>query len=291
MSTMKIYHPLVEMDSSHQILRKGIFDDEDSTVYLTREKDFAFLCPSPSVDYKKYKNRVSNLGLDQYKKNKNVNKKRMEKVYDIFNQTGIDTVLEIGASDGLFLKVLKDQLPNLRISAVEKDDITLESRREIVGKDNCFSTLDELIEKNREFDIICFFHVFEHIKEVLDFLKKIKILLAPNGRVLIEVPSLDDPLLSIYHSDPFEKFYFQKQHPFVYSASSLERTLEKSGFSTIKTYPYQRYGLENHIGWLINKEPGGSKLHRKLFSAIEKRYKEILEEYGKTDTVFWLGRL
>ena len=105
------------------------------------------------------------MGLDQYKKNKNVNKKRMEKVYDIFNQTTVDTVLEIGASDGSFLKILKDQFPNLMLAAVEKDDITQESRREIVGEDNSFSSLDELIEKNREFDIVCFFHVFEHIKE------------------------------------------------------------------------------------------------------------------------------
>ena len=291
MGRMKIYHPLVEMDSSHQVLRKGIFDDEDCSVYLTSEKDFAFLCPSPSVDYKNYKKRVSDLGLDKYKKNKNANQARMEKVYDIFNQTDVDTVLEIGASDGSFLKVLKDQFPNLKITAVETDDITLESRRKIVGKDNSFSSLDELIEKNREFDIVCFFHVFEHIKEVAEFLEKIKKILAPNGRVLIEVPSLDDPLLSIYHSEPYERFYFQKQHPFVYTASSLERTLERSGFSTIQTIPYQRYGLENHISWMVKKKPGGNSLYNKLFSPIDKKYRVILEEHGKTDTVFWVGKL
>lgn len=291
MNKINICHPLVEIDSTQKLLRKGIYDDENCSVYLTKDKDFAFLYPSPSVDYKKYKSRVSELVLNQYKKNKNVNIKRMEKLYHIFNQTDINTVLEIGASDGLFLKILKDRLPNLKVSAVETDDITLKSRMEVVGKDNSYSSLDELIEKNRRFDMICFFHVFEHIKEVSEFLEKIKKLLAPNGKVLIEVPSLDDPLLSIYHSKVYEKFYFQKQHPFVYSASSLERTLEKSGFSTIKTIPYQRYGLENHISWMVNKKPGGDSFYNKIFAPIEKKYKQILEENGKTDTVFWIGKL
>lgn len=128
-------------------------------------------------------------------------------------------------------------------------------------------------------------------KEVTKFLEKIKNLLAPNGRVLIEVPSLDDPLLSIYHSEPYERFYFQKQHPFVYSASSLERTLEREGFSTIQTIPYQRYGLENHISWMVKQKPGGNFLYNKLFAPIDKKYRAILEEYGKTDTVFWVGKL
>jgi hypothetical protein len=111
------------------------------------------------------------------------------------------------------------------------------------------------------------------------------------GILLIEVPCLNDPLLSVYSSDAYQSFYFQRQHPFVYSAASLERVLRFNGFEVERFIPVQRYGLENHLQWLAAERPGGNTQYLKLFSQLEDEYRTSLECVGLTDTVIVAARV
>jgi hypothetical protein len=54
---------------------------------------------------------------------------------------------------------------------------------------------------------------------------------------------------------------------------------------------YQRYGIENHLNWFANNAPGGNQLFRNIFSETNKSYISELEDFGKTDTVIWVGKL
>ena len=103
--------------------------------------------------------------------------------------------------------------------------------------------------------------------------------------MIIEVPSLDDPLSSLYKSPAHRDFYFQKQHPYVYSAKSLRRVLEHHGFR-VEIVPYQRYGLENHLQWLSAGKPGGNAEFARTFQSCDAAYRAALEASGLTDTVF-----
>ena len=108
--------------------------------------------------------------------------------------------------------------------------------------------------------------------------------------LIIEVPSLYDPLLSLFNNEAFSKFYFSSQHPYVYSPSSLQRLMEYSGFQTIEVLNFQRYGLENHLNWLSRAKPGGCRQYQRIFGNLDSEYIAALEQHGKTDTVIWIGK-
>jgi len=273
--------PYSEAGFNHR--RSGIFDDPAVNVFVDGEGTFAILHPSPVLDYAHYVPRQQKLGLGAYKKTLDVVGRRLAKITDLFPERGL--VLEIGAAEGGFLAQLRTRRPGLSLMAIEPDDDT-KAAREALALAGDFRTLEDAVAAGVTADVICFFHVFEHINEPQAFLGQVRRLLAPNGRVVIEVPSLDDPLLSLYAVPAYEAFYFQRQHPFVYSGRSLSRVLSTNGFAVDEIRPYQRYGLENHLSWLRHGRGGGDPVLAEVFAAADGAYKAALEAKGLTDTVF-----
>jgi hypothetical protein len=67
--------------------------------------------------------------------------------------------------------------------------------------------------------------------------------------------------------------------------------MESNGFVTKEVINYQRYGIENHLNWIANNTPGGSELFRNILNKTNISYLAELEDFGKTDTVIWVGKL
>jgi SAM-dependent methyltransferase len=279
--------PLPYREASFKLRQVGIFDDKDVTVFTDAENAFAVLHPSPLLDYSHYMPRQQRLGLGAYKKTLNVVDRRFAKIEDLFPHEG--SVLEIGAAEGGFLARLREARKNLALIAIEPD-LETKPARDALGLVGQYPSLADAIAANIKVDLICLFHVFEHINRPELFLAQIRSLLTPTGSVVIEVPSLDDPLLSIYETSSYSAFYFQRQHPFVYSGRSLSRVLAANGFNVSEVRPYQRYGLENHIAWLRDGRPGGDAVLASMFASVDGAYRAALEEKGKTDTVFAVAR-
>lgn len=277
-------------DSDHfKLFQNGIYDDAGVNVYINQQCDFAFLHPKPQVDYIKYQPRVKKLGLEQYKKQKLVYIERFSKIRHLLFSDSF-SLLEIGAGDGSFLKIVGEEFPKARLAAVETDTNTDSQREQICGLET-HSNLEDVIIHNTKYDVICLFHVLEHIINPFIFLSKLKSLMHHNSIIIIEVPSLFDPLLTIYKSNSYRKFYFQAQHPYVYSNQSIVRLMKRNGFTTQEIINYQRYGLENHLNWLINNTPGGNDIFKDIFKCTNKNYINELEQCGKTDTVIYAGNL
>lgn len=264
------------------VRRRGIADDSDVNVFVDAQGEFAVLHPRPALDYSSYVPRQKKLGLSAYKKSLDVIARRFAKIGDIFPRHG--TVLEVGAAEGGFLEILKRHRPELRLVAVEPDQDTRPARAALGVAD--YRDIESAALAGVVADVICLFHVFEHIPDPAKFIAEILSVLTQNGRVVMEVPSLDDPLLSLYGSAAYEAFYFQRQHPFVYSARSLSRVLEACGLRVVEMRPYQRYGLENHLTWLAKEKPGGDVRFAECFGGLEPLYRAALEERGQTDTIF-----
>lgn len=263
--------------------RRGVADDATTDVFIDADGAFAMLHPRPTFDYGHYVSRENKLGLTGYKSSLGVISRRFDRIADLFPSTG--TVLEVGAADGAFLDHLRSHRPGLGLIAVEPDRAT-RSAREALDLKGTFVDLEAAAAAGVAADIVCLFHVFEHISKPASFLADVRNVLAPDGRIIIEVPSLDDPLLSMYRLPAYEAFYFQRQHPFVYSSGSLKRVLEEHGLRVVEVRAYQRYGLENHFAWLIHGRPGGDPGFAAVFAPIEQAYRRALEAAGKTDTVF-----
>ncbi len=220
------------------------------------------------------------------KKKQNSIIRRYEKVKNYFPDSG--SMLEIGQGDGNFLKFIKKKYPRIDIAAYDKDKSS--TARVKNSLDIKINDLNDGIIKGYKFDIICLFHVFEHIYDPNIFLSQIKQLMHSNSFIIIEVPSLFDPLISIYNCQDYIEFYFQSQHPFIYSHSSLNKVLSFSGFCLDSIISYQRYGLDNHLQWMSNGCPGGNSDYEKLIHPIADNYISILESSDKTDTVIWVGK-
>ncbi len=58
------------------------------------------------------------------------------------------------------------------------------------------------------YDLITAFHVVEHLSDPRAMLSSLASLLRPKGRMIVEVPSAEDALLTLYDCDAFQHFTY-----------------------------------------------------------------------------------
>jgi SAM-dependent methyltransferase len=265
---------------------------DDGKVYRCRNCEVAFIYPMMTDQeeerfYSNYNVHAKRRGVisstqtyELHRKSRPIAKERWELLKNFFEKG--KKVLEIGSSTGAFLELCSEN----ECVGVEPAKTNRAFSRRFSG--SVYGDLGEIPE-NVEFDIICMFHVFEHLRTPDMYLSKCKDLLEREGHIIVEVPHIDDPLLSIYNVREFRDFYFQPMHPFVYSLKGLRYIFEKSGFEEVKAIFYQRYGLDNHLAWLSKGKPGGDAYLEALFGE-NRAYKEALVNSRKTDTVFYIAK-
>jgi SAM-dependent methyltransferase len=274
-------------DSRFRLLQHGVYGSDETDVYINEEEDFAFLCPRPEVDYVRYTPRVASLELADYKKSLAGVQRRFEKIRDCF--LGARNALEIGAGDGSFLAHVGAQCSDVALACQEVDQNTRPARDAVRGLTQ-YASFDDIRASGERYDLVCMFHVLEHVFDPGEFLADAAECLEPTGRLVIEVPSLRDPLLSLYRCEAYRQFYFQRQHPYVYSASSLSRLLRHFGFDVEQAIDHQRYGLENHLHWLSEGKPGGSEVLGEIFRSCGVDYLRALERAGYADSFIGVVR-
>lgn len=190
-------------------------------------------------------------------------------------------ILEIGCSSGFMLDKFKDE--GCDVVGVEPSGEFLE----FIEKKGyeAYESLEEL-NKDKRFDIICHFFVFEHISNPFEFIDLQLELLADNGVIIAEIPSATDPLTSVYNIPAFEKFYWSIAHHYYYTPKSLKFILDKMNLK-YELIPEQRYDLSNHITWMTDGKPGGQNRFNDIFSKeLIEQYKYDLKKSWKCDTIF-----
>jgi len=193
------------------------------------------------------------------------------------------TILEVGCSSGFMLFPLINQghfCTGVEPSGVFQEYLTYR------GIEN-YPNLENIPENKKEegFDIIMHFFVLEHISNPVDFLKSQLYLLKPNGKIIFEIPSIADPLHSIFDIPAFERFYWSIAHPWYFNENSLEFLMKQIGepFEIIRD---QRYDLSNHMVWARDGIPGGMGcFSEKLGNEIEILYRQNLIQKGYCDTL------
>ena len=219
------------------LFRKGISDDPSIDVYINANGDFAFLHPAPRMNYEKYIPRVTKFGLHEYKKSLGILERRLEKIKADL-ETGHQTCLEIGAGDGMFLKTIRRRIPGLHLTAMDKDQNTLRSRA--ANSDENYNSLEELIQNGNRYDVICLFHVLEHIEDDVSELANAHRALNRDGHLLLFVPAL--PWL---YSD-LDK---QVGHLRRYVKRDLIDLTQKAGFNILKVRYFDIAGI---LPWYVN---------------------------------------
>lgn len=169
---------------------------------------------------------------------------------------GSKRILDVGCGRGLMLYYLKKHFGALYVIGTQYSDPAIEYARNKLGvevkKGNLGNNL-HAIEKN--LDIICFWHVLEHIDDVDLYIKLSYNLLKKGGKLLIEVPN----------SESFSKKltggswmgWDTPNHLTHFTSDSLIRLLKKYNFKIIKKrYFSAEYSTFTTVQSFLNKFSG-----------------------------------
>ena len=249
-------------------------------------------CTFVYLDKKFIKNQKKNFYIDNYfhsydkkfYKNKNNIYKKIFKI--IKPHIKNKNVLEIGPGGGYMYYYLQKIVKNYE--ALEIGD---KLRKELEKKYNIkvFNSFNKIKKK---YDVIILISVLEHVKNPKNFLQKLKKYLSDKGKVIIEVPSVNDPLVSSYNLNYYKTKYFRKVHLHYFNHKTLENIVINSGLKVQKILTKQTYSFTNHMNWIYSKK--GQKnsneatninlpvnldnRFKKIFSKIDRIYKKELEK-------------
>lgn len=97
-----------------------------------------------------------------------------------------DDVLEIGAGDASFLDVLN--IKNYIGLEFNDQAINRASEKGVKLFKSSVESFAENPENHYKFDVVCAFHVLEHVEKPKEFIKACKLLLRPEGILILAVP-------------------------------------------------------------------------------------------------------
>ena len=193
------------------------------------------------------------------------------------------SLLDFGCGIGGFLQLIqKSKLP-LSVTGLEQEEALKESFSD--RQLNVFSDIMD-IPRSEKYDIITAFHVIEHLSDPVSTLIELSKLLKKNGEIIIEVPSSDDALLTLYECDAFSYFTYWSQHLFLFNKKTFSDLIDKTPLKLNWIKNIQRYPLSNHLYWLSKGLPGGHEVWKFMNNTqLNKAYEKQLEAIGKTDTI------
>ncbi len=184
-----------------------------------------------------------------YEKMKKVSAPWIKKVGDML--TGKERVLDIGCSTGHLITGIQDKASEVYGHELSKKEVDFCKNTLKINVDD--KPLKDRFEKE-SFDIITMIFVFEHIGNPVPFLEEIKSYLKLNGKLIILVPNIFDPLISLYDIKPVREFYFCIEHLFYYSPETLSKMVRKAGLKA-KVDRIQEYPITNHLNWIYHGKP------------------------------------
>jgi hypothetical protein len=144
----------------------------------------------------------------------------------------------------------------------------------------------------------------------LTFLKTVRRYLKPSGSLYVEVPNVDDALLSAYKVEAYADFWYREPHLFNFSPTTLKQLMAKAGFVG-NILSVQRYGFFNHLHWLLVGKPQPSakvamsslQLARdetvpaeareqlnKWAEKIDAEYRQILKKHGLSESIGFIAQ-
>jgi 2-polyprenyl-3-methyl-5-hydroxy-6-metoxy-1,4-benzoquinol methylase len=269
----------------YSILHEKLRYDHLGKIYKCEICGLVFLSPRLSeFEQKKYyreqyRDEYEEISVEQrFSGDMNEAKRRLQGVKELLSSD--NNILEIGSGSGAFLELSSVYFNH--VSGVELD-IRAQSFLKDKGL-NIYPDLDKI--KGKKFDVILMFHVLEHLLEPVEFIKKISNHLNDAGKLIIEVPNVEDALLKFYNIDAFKDFYFCSAHLSYFSLETLKSCLKKANFIGEVSF-VQRYDLNNHLHWLESKISGGFPENRKIFSEETlKAYEADLRSKGLSDTLW-----
>lgn len=138
---------------------------------------------------------------------------------------------DVGCGPGFLLSSIK----NKKLFGIENDQsaINTASKYAKIYKIN----LNKKFKIKEKFDVVVCYHVIEHIKNPIEFLKNLKMILKKNGYLIIGTPDFDSAMARRYKNK--YRLLHDKTHISLFSLDSISRLLRDSGFKIkLIDFPY-----------------------------------------------------
>lgn len=195
---------------------------ESYEVMINEDYDMLVTSPVPnnlekyyaSEDYISHTDSKTSLFDKTYQFVKNYTLKKKLKLINSFN-TEDKLILDVGAGTGDFLKVCENG--GWEITGVEPSE-----KARIFAKNKNIHLLENLSKiENKQFDVITLWHVLEHIPNLTEYIKQLKLLLKPNGVLIIAVPNYKS--FDAKHYKEFWAAYDVPRHLWHFSKTSISK--------------------------------------------------------------------
>lgn len=166
----------------------------------------------------------SELNFEQIKNTARYYLNYIQKNFDV-----VRSVLDVGAGFGLFVKAFREL--GLKAEGVEISKYSVKIALEKFGVD-LFN--DELVKysSREKFDLICFYHSFEHLPDPISYITKTSELLSNSGILWLSLPNVMS-LDRFLNKDKWNGWSLP-YHLFHYSPSSIRTLLSITDFKNIK---------------------------------------------------------
>jgi|SaaInlV_150m_DNA_4_1039716.scaffolds.fasta_scaffold03086_1 2-polyprenyl-3-methyl-5-hydroxy-6-metoxy-1,4-benzoquinol methylase len=199
---------------------------------------------TPSIDKQYDSDAMFNASLP-------LQKRRIERSKHLFNKKS--NVLEVGASSGHFSYAIKDMVATRTIIELNLSDAEYIRQKQDIP---VYTTpIEETDLPKESFDGIFAFQMLEHVPDPRKFLATLAEYVKPGGFIHVEVPNINDALLSAYKLNKgFADFYFREPHLYYYSIDTLKEMLFQSGFDG-DTSTCQDNNFLNTVNWIQNDKP------------------------------------
>ncbi len=141
-------------------------------------------------------------------------------------------LLEIGAGTGAFANAMHEK--NWEITALEPDASSRQKALEnynlhLLATDTLYQ-----IEENTQ-DVICLWHVLEHVHDLKGYFKTFTKILKPNGRLIIAVPNYTS--FDAHYYKKYWAAYDVPRHLYHFSPASMRILLKQFDLQLVQTKP------------------------------------------------------
>jgi SAM-dependent methyltransferase len=141
-------------------------------------------------------------------------------------------ILEIGCGTGHFLDLARQK--GWEAYGVEISAFIGRFAREKLGLEVFVGPIEKASLAPESFDIICLYHLLEHISSPKEYCQKLYSLLKPKGLLVIEVP-----IISVMHNNKLKGNGYELhpyEHLFHFSRETLSTLLTQSGYKIINIF-------------------------------------------------------
>ena len=217
------------------------------------------------------------------------------------------SVLEVGCGAGELLAKIKPYAR--RCVGVELNSAFVDFMRKDLGLEAYAEDVNRL-DIEGGFDLVISISTLDHLPNPLETLRSMRRLLAPKGRIYVELPNVDEALnccLPDRTRAMYNEFFWHRAHLFYFSRATVTRLFRKAGLD-VRVASRHEYTLKNFLNWYFLGHPQrdfttgltdsrffreGGEFERRMNRMLmrnEREFKDIMRRTFRGDNLCCIGR-